>query len=268
MKIFFYIFLFLLQQHCDAAQRELVIVSENYAPASFIEAGQITGFDVDIAKAVFDRLGVRYTIKLVPVARALNMLNNGQADVGLHFSYSSERAAYLDWPKTAVWDADFVFMTTKANKARYPLKNLEDVTRTGLSVGIIQNNIYHPDFWKAFPSPHRENMEFNHQLDPASDAATNLKKLAAGRIQLFPFPLILSRYMTRVMQLDTITTYDWVIFSKPYPNTFSKNSTWSSPAYHDIHALMQAYNTELIRLKSDPAKFNQFFQHYDAEIKN
>jgi len=268
MKTLLLVCLSLLLQHSHAATRPLTIVAENYAPSTFIENGQVSGFDVDIAKAVFDRLGVSYTIQLVPVARALSMLKNGQADAGLHFSYSDERTDFLEWPKTAVWNADFVFMTTKATKARYQIKTLADVKRTGLTVGITQNNIYHPDFWKTFPSPDRENLIFDRQLDPASDATTNLKKLAAGRIQLFPFPLILGRYMTRIMKLDTITNYDWIIFSKPYPNTFAKNSTWSSPAYPDIHALMQAYNTELARLKSDPVRFNRFFQRYGVEIKN
>ena len=249
--------------HCANAQtRPLIIVAENYAPATFIENNQITGFDVDIAKAIFDRLGVSYKIELVPWPRAAYMLKNGQADVGLHVSQTEDREQYLHWPKTAVWDADFVFMTTQDIKSKYDIKSYDDTKRFGLSIGIIQNNAYHPSFWQAYPSPNRENQQYNKQLDPANDAATNLRKLSIGRIQLFPFPLILGKYMASMMKLDNITHFDWIIFSKQYPNAFANASTYSSKSYPDIQALLRAYDVELARLKSDPATYNQFFQHY------
>lgn len=251
-----------LLQSANAENRPLVIVAENYAPATFIDNDQVTGFDVDIAKAIFDHLGVSYTIQLVPWARAVYMLKNGQADVGLHVSRTDDRAQYLVWPKAAVWDADFVFMTTEEIKSKYDIKSYDDTKRYGLSIGITQNNSYYPSFWQAYPSPNRDNQEYNKQLDPASDAATNLRKLAAGRIQLFPFPLILGNYMASMMKLDNITHFDWVIFSKPYPNAFAIASTYSSKKYPNVQALMQAYDLELMRLKSEPAKYNQFFQRY------
>ena len=89
----------------------LVVVTEDYAPAAFVKNGEIVGFDVDIARAVFDRLGVSYQIKLVPWARAMNMLKHGEADVGLHVSFSEDRAPYLIWPRNSVWQADFAFFT-------------------------------------------------------------------------------------------------------------------------------------------------------------
>jgi polar amino acid transport system substrate-binding protein len=247
-----------------AAPRPLVIVSENYAPSTFIENNRIVGFDVDIAKAVLDHLGVQYTIQIVPWARAYAMLKNGQADIGLHVSYSAERANFMRWPTTPVWVADFVFMTTQNIKSRYDVKSYDDTKRFGLAIGVIQNNSYAPAFWDAYPSPNRENQEYNKQLDPAADAATNLIKLAAGRIQLFPFPLILGKYMTRVMKLDNLTNYDWVIFSKPYPTAFGNASKFSTATYPNIWALMRAYDKELAHLKSDRAQYSQFFEHYQV----
>jgi polar amino acid transport system substrate-binding protein len=265
MKVLAALWLAVLMHTADAQTRPIIIVAENYAPATFIENNQITGFDVDIARAVFDHLGVSYKFELVPWPRAAYMLRNGQADVGLHVSHTDERAEYLHWPKTSVWDADFVFMTTKDIKSKYDIKSYDDTRRYGLSIGITQNNAYYPSFWDAYPSPNRDNQEYNRQLDPASDAATNLRKLAAGRIQLFPFPLLLGKYMASMMKLTNITYFDWILFSKPYANAFSVASTYSSKNYPDIDALMHAYDLELARLKSDPIKYNQFFQHYKVE---
>lgn len=247
-----------------AQSRPIVIVAENYAPATFIDNGVVTGFDVDIAKAVFDHLGVSYEIQLVPWARAADMLKHGQADVGLHVSYTDERATFIEWPKTPVWDADFVLMTTKQVKAKYPVHNLDDVKRLGLRIGIIRNNAYHSEFWNAFPSPNREQQQYDPQIDAASDATTNLKKLVAGRIQVFPFPLILGRYMAHELQLHDLTWYDWTIFSKSYPNGFARASSYHSPAYPTLHALMEAYDEELARMKGNAAKYKLFFLQYQV----
>ncbi|PRC94643.1 hypothetical protein [Solimicrobium silvestre] len=190
------------------------------------------------------------------------MLKSGQADVGLHVSYTEERAHYVHWPKNWVWKADFVFMTNQKTKAAYPLHNYDDVRRSGLLIGIVYNNAYYPNFWEAFPSPDRAHQHYDAQLDPATDAATNLRKLEAGHIQLFPTPLVLGTYMIRSMKLANVTYYDWILFTKPYPNAFSDASTYSTTRYPNINALMQAYDLQLARLKSDQIKYQQFIQRY------
>jgi len=223
-----------------AQAKPLVIVAEDYAPATFMADGKPAGIDVDVAKAVFDHLGVPYEIRLTPLARAWEMLKTGDADVGLHFSISDERAPFVHWPKNAVWIADFVFMTNDATKAAHNLESFDDVKKSGLTVGIINQNAYNPAFWEAFPSPDRANQHYFPQLAPASDAQTNLKKLEANHIQLFPFPLILGSHLVKDLHLTGVTHYDWVLFSKPYPNAFSDKSTYSDAKYPNIQALMQA----------------------------
>ncbi|HSY26267.1 MAG TPA: transporter substrate-binding domain-containing protein, partial [Burkholderiaceae bacterium] len=188
--------------------RPLVIVAEAYAPATFVEDGHQSGIDIDVAKTVFDRLGISYEIKLLPWARAWEMLKTGSADVGLHVSYTDDRARYVHWPKNSVWKAEFVFFTNQATKTSYDFKSYEDVKRAKVRIGIINENAYYPNFWEAFPSPDRENQNYYPQLDAANDAATNLKKLEKNHIQLFPIAKILGIYMARDMHLENITYYD------------------------------------------------------------
>lgn len=253
----------LLMACAGAHARGLVIVAEDYAPASFLRDGKAVGMDVEVAKTIFDRLGVPYEIRLVPWARAWHMLKTGAADVGLHVSVTEERAADVAWPKNWVWRADFVFMTNRATKAAYAIRSYADAKAAGLSIGIINQDAYHPSFWEAFPSPKRAAQQYHPQLAPAADAATNLRKLALNRIQLFPIALVLGNYLAREdPRLDNVTHYDSVLFSKPYPNAFSRHSDYRDAKFPNIGALMQAYDAELERLKSRPDEYRKLLQRY------
>jgi len=129
-----------------AQARPLQIVAEEYAPTTIEENGVPVGIDVDVAKEVFSRLGVEIEIRLVPWERAYAMLRTGEADVGLHVSYSEERSHFLMWPKTAVWQADFVFFTNEATKAAYDFKDYEAVKRANVRIGITNGNSYYSSF--------------------------------------------------------------------------------------------------------------------------
>ena len=247
----------------DAAEAApLQIVAEDYAPATFMANDAPTGIDVDVAKAVFDHLGVAYEIKLMPWARAWEMLKAGDADVGLHVSVNDERAPYVRWPKNSVWNADFVFMTNAETKKAYDFTSYDEVKKAPVEIGIINGNSYDMGFWAAFPSPDRANQHYYQQLQPVADAATNLRKLDANRIQLFPIARILGVYQAHQMHLGNVTAYDWVLFSKPYPNAFADHSKYSDAKYPTIAALMQAYDDELGRLKSNPAEYQKFIDRY------
>jgi ABC-type amino acid transport substrate-binding protein len=256
------IFLAILLAQNIAQARPLVIVAEDYAPATFIENGNPSGMDIDVARAVFDHLGIAYEFRLVPWARAWSMLMSGEADVGLHVSYTDDRAHYVHWPTNFVWQADFVFFTNQKTKASYDFKDYDAVKRSGVRIGIINENAYYPSFWQAFPSPDRVHQNYFAQLEPVNDAATNFRKLERNHIQLFPIAKVLGTYMAREMHLENITYFDWILFSKPYPNAFSDKSSYHDAKYSNIHDVMQAYDAELGHMKSNDREYQKFFQRY------
>lgn len=258
------VFLLLLICQAWAEGRPLQIVAEEYAPATFEENGVPVGIDVDVAKEVFAKLGVEIEIRLVPWERAYAMLRSGEADVGLHVSYAQERTRFMMWPKTAVWQADFVFFTNEATKASYDFKSYDAVKRSNVRIGITNGNSYYPSFWEAFPSPDRANQHYYPQLEVGNDPMMNLRKLALNRVQLVPLPKMVGVYTKASMHLENLTYYDWLLFSKPYPNTFSQHSTYHDARYANIQALMQAYDVELARLKSDSRAYQKFFERYNV----
>jgi ABC-type amino acid transport substrate-binding protein len=251
-----------------AEARPLQIVAEEYAPATFEEKAGPAGIDVDVAKAVFDKLGVAYEIRLVPWERAWAMLRTGEADVGLHVSYSEDRSRDLFWPKTAVWQADFVFFTNDATKAVYDFKTYDQVKQASVRIGITNGNSYYPSFWEAFPSPDRANQHYYPQLEAGNDPKTNMRKTALNRIQLVPLPKIVGIYTMKSLHLTNLTYYDWVLFSKPYPNAFSQHSTFHNARYANIQALMQAYDLELAKLKNNAHAYQKLFDPYDVNYSD
>lgn len=56
--------------------------------------------------------------------------------------------------------------------------------------------------------------------------------------------------------------YDFVIFSKPYPNVFSKASTFKNNKYKDIVELMNAYDNELLKYKNT-LEYQEIFDKYE-----
>ena len=66
-------------------------------------------------------------------------------------------------------------------------------------------------------------------------------------------------YMVKKLGLKNITHYDFVLFKKPYYQTFSKKSNFSSNNFKNIDEFIKNYNIELKKLKKTK-KFNEIFK--------
>ena len=63
------------------AETWTVVCEDQYPPYNFIKNGVRTGLDTEIVQAVLARIGVEEDLQVFPWSRALNMLENGAADV-------------------------------------------------------------------------------------------------------------------------------------------------------------------------------------------
>jgi polar amino acid transport system substrate-binding protein len=257
----------LLWPACSSA-RPVVIVGEEFAPYKFMEGSKPTGIDIDVVSHVLDKLGLSYEIHIVPWTRAWHMLENGEADIGLSVSYTAERAEAVLYPSLAVWNADFVFFANRRTLRQHSFASLEEVAAAppAVKIGVIRANSYAPVFWEFFPYANVKEGRYHPRLDPAPDAQTNMRKLDADRIQLYPLPLTIGSYLVRKMNLANVGYYDWVIFSKPYPSVFAKKSDFSSPGLPNIEALMHAYERELALFKANKKNFSAIFDKYLAPV--
>lgn len=86
------------QESMDTEKTKIVeLVTLQYPPYEYEEDGQIKGIAVDIVKEGFERMGYNTNIQLLPWSRALEMVQNGEAD-GIFTAYKTpEREAFSDY---------------------------------------------------------------------------------------------------------------------------------------------------------------------------
>ncbi len=155
-------------------ERPLHLVTFVYPP--FVEVGgdkPVNGLMVDAVTAVFSRMGKPMTLEVYPLARALRMLEIGEADGFFTIKKTPEREASYFFPKTHLLTQDFVFFVLADSGIEFngELKNM-----THASIGVVQNTSYGQVFDTAAKS------DTFKRLEPALSFEANFKKLLAGRM--------------------------------------------------------------------------------------
>ncbi len=247
------------------ADEKLIIVGESWPPYYYVDEGKISGIDVDVAGQIFSKLGVKHEFRIYPWKRCWHMLVYGKADVGISVSDQPDRSRYVYYPENEVWNADYAAFAKRKTIREYEINSLNDIKNKKLKVGIVDGNSYYPGFWEVFESPGHMAGKYNPLLDSATTVEQNFRKLEAGRIDIFIIPETVGLYLLKKLGLkSSISNYRKIIFSKSYPNVFSKKSGFENRNYKDITELMGAYDEELeIFKKTDEFKF--IFEKYISD---
>ncbi|QJD92471.1 transporter substrate-binding domain-containing protein [Duganella dendranthematis] len=58
---------------CAVAGTPLTVVTEEFAPYSYVESGEVSGYSTEVVRAALARAGIDYSIQIYPWARALQM---------------------------------------------------------------------------------------------------------------------------------------------------------------------------------------------------
>ena len=244
------------------AERELLVVGEEFAPFEFERNDEVVGIDIDIATHIFKKMNIPITFKILPWKRAWRMVETGKTDAVLSTSRKKNREPYLWYPKENMWISEFVFFVRK-DKFQPNFKGYETAIQQKLKVGIINGNSYHPSFWTAFPYQDGSttfqgpSIGLNEYLDGGNNLKINLKKLANGRIDIYPADKVFGRYTTKLLGLQNkLTYYDTVLYSKPYPMPFAKKSN-----YPNIKRIADRFDRALSALKQS-GKYQSFFDKW------
>ncbi|MEJ5284947.1 MAG: amino acid ABC transporter substrate-binding protein [Brevinematales bacterium] len=91
--------IFLLLFACNTERKKIVIgVDEYFPPMTFKENGELKGIDIDLAKAVFKKLGYEVEFKTVVWEKIIEELTNKNIDIiWSGFSITEERKAIIDF---------------------------------------------------------------------------------------------------------------------------------------------------------------------------
>jgi polar amino acid transport system substrate-binding protein len=175
MKWFAMCLIFLILNVGLASAAELAIVTEQSPPLNYTvggdETGEVTGLSTEIVRAIMQKVGVDYPIRVMPWARGYDMAQSGPM-VALYSTTRTEaRENLFKWVgplATKRW----VFMARKGSGLS--VRSLDEAKKVG-TIGT-----YRDDAKEQF----LKDQGFVN-LDSASNLVANLKKLMAGRNDLW-----------------------------------------------------------------------------------
>ena len=85
-----------------AVAKDLSIVGQEYPPFNWNDAGTVRGGMVDVLKKVCEKLTFNCKFSIVPLARGMQMLEEGSADAVMSLIPNAERAVYAQFSPTLV----------------------------------------------------------------------------------------------------------------------------------------------------------------------
>lgn len=218
----------------------LRVAWEPYAPYTFRdESGEISGIDIEVIKAVAEGIGCELTYRELPWARILLEVENGAVDISSSTSLTPERArwAYFSRPYRRTEMALFV---RRGESSSHRLDSLTDIMDSDFRLGVIDGYFLGEDFARL-----KEDPAFAAHVDPAADYATNLHKLAHGRIDGFLVDdvAVLMNEARALDMLDTIERHPLSIPGDELHFMFSKRSV--------APEVFTAFDRELARLQAE-----------------
>lgn len=168
------------------ASRETIDVGVEDAAAPWSQADG-TGYANDLVRAAFDAVGIDLRLHVLPYARCKQQVLNGALVACVSMSPAPELNALVRFSAQPL----FVFTCRFFENPRFPLpRRVEDFPR-GVRVGTVIGYEYPPEMLTRLA-------RVGATLESAPSEETNLRKLAAGRVD------------AAVVNSDNVKSSDWV----------------------------------------------------------
>ena len=123
------------------ARGELIVATNaEFAPFEYMDGNKIVGFDIDMAQAIADKLGVKLTVNNMDFDAALAAVQTGKADLTIAgMSVKPERQAVMDFSDTYFTSA--VVMLVKKNNTT--IKTIDDLKgrKLGVQTGTVADTV-------------------------------------------------------------------------------------------------------------------------------
>jgi polar amino acid transport system substrate-binding protein len=168
------------------------------------------GYLCAITTAALNRAGYEVNIKFQPWARALKDVMDGTSQALLGCFYSDSRAKEMQYTKS-IASSDIVFYKRKDSKATFT----KMVDLRPFTIGTINCAVYTPEFDTA---------SFIKK-EPVATPVQNIKKLLAGRIDLFiENRAVVQRLLANEFSAESskIVAIDPPLVTNKFYNAFSK----------------------------------------------
>lgn len=174
------------------------------------------GMDVEIARAVLERLGLGCELELVPWKRALLMLEWGRADFTTTISRRDDRDRYLLWSAPYRSGANYRFYCLPEGPTVHSLADLR-----GLRLGVVAGFHYPPPIVQ----------EGGARLVPGRDIAALAAMLRAGRTDCMVVTAIAGAWEVRQLGLEQQLLRQAFEHHSDSPNYLAFSRARTEPAF-------------------------------------
>lgn len=180
-------------------------------PPLFGEKLPFGGILTRVVTEAYAKSNVTVKLKWVPSNRAIAGPMEGLYDGSYGWAHAPDRDAKLLYSKAVLYNFRMVFFQRTGKD--YPWKKLEDLG-TSVTFGATIGNAYSDDFTSLQKAG-------KIKVDSSNDDATGMRKLAAGRIDLFP----MEQEAGQMLAAQALPKADRGKI------TFQTNALWDVPTY-------------------------------------
>lgn len=197
---------------------DTIIVNDNDWPPFFFAGKPKSppGLAKEILTRCLPKTGRKTVFKNFPIKRMRRDMESGELDINV-YSYEKSREAWLIFGKEPIFAAEYRPVVREGSKI--VIKKLEDFDN--LRLGHLAGLVYSPEFLAYI-----EKRQKAGTLDVADQEIINLKKLLAGRLDVFVNSAPTVRWLAHENDAgDKIKVLDYVIKRGDYFVAFSKASS-------------------------------------------
>lgn len=203
-----------------AVDCELKTGWEPWPPFQYLDdSGMLTGLDVDLLKAVAERMNCRLLFVQIRWKAHLDRLKNGSLDLGASASRTDERAEFAYFSEPYRQEVVKLFVR-KGDAGKYSFKTIESIAASAFILGATEGYYYGADFERLMKTD-----SFRERVELVEDNINNFHKLDAGRIDGFLMDSVAAVMLHRQLGYSqAIEVHPLEIYSSDIFIIFSKKS--------------------------------------------
>ena len=144
-----FIVMILCHPLCSQEIRQVVFVSDPWPPYTIGEQQEPAqgGISIDLCKAIFSRLDLKFTSQLLPWKRALIHLQSGEADLTFPLVITKERNTYLAFTDIVMNDKSRAWYLAERMGGPIEWEKIDELQP--YTIGLVSNYIHDETFLEA-----------------------------------------------------------------------------------------------------------------------